>query len=197
VALRPASDRAGQGRARPGRGLVRAAIYSQVMVIPFLIEMLFLPADRYGPFKSTPAGSVVALVWVLLFVTMRRRNGWATVHDLISRTRVVTRPKHLARPGLAPAAETVASTEGAAQVGPYHVLETLPGPEGETVLLGYDSRLMRKVWIRQVLGGTPPVSTELRTWAVREDCGGSSAAARARPRGTPTRLPPANRSSNC
>ena len=34
-------------------------------------------------------GGMTLIVAAVLFVTMRRRNGWAAVHDLVSGTRVV------------------------------------------------------------------------------------------------------------
>ena len=47
-------------------------------------------------------------------------------------------------------------------VGPYHVLETLETNADGQWLLGYDLRLLRKVWIRTVPPGTPPVPAPLR-----------------------------------
>jgi hypothetical protein len=47
-------------------------------------------------------------------------------------------------------------------IGPYHVLETLENSGGAAWLLGYDIRLLRKVWIRTVPGGTPPLPGALR-----------------------------------
>ena len=48
-------------------------------------------------------------------------------------------------------------------VGPYHVLETLGKSADTEWLLGYDLRLLRKVWIRLVPPGIPPVPASMRS----------------------------------
>src|SRR4029077_13352724 len=53
-----------------------------------------------------------------------------------------------------------AETEMLPKVGPYHVLAILNKNESHEVLLGYDTRLLRKVWIRKVPLGTPPLSLQ-------------------------------------
>ena len=64
-------------------------------------------------------------VMALLFVTARRRNGFAAVQDLLTKTRVVSRAVGSARPAL-PASETPPpSLESAITIGPYHVLQAL------------------------------------------------------------------------
>ena len=55
-----------------------------------------------------------------------------------------------------------AAVEAKPTVGPYHVLETLETNAEGQWLLGYDLRLLRKVWIRTVPPGTPPVPAPLR-----------------------------------
>src|ERR1019366_9928728 len=64
-------------------------------------------------------------IMALLFVTARRRNGFAAVQDLLTKTRVVSRAVGSARPVL-PASETPPpSLESAITIGPYHVLQAL------------------------------------------------------------------------
>ncbi len=152
-----------------GRALVRAAIFTMLPDVPGLIQMLFVSAEQSRAMSAraefSPADWASLLMIGILFATMRRRNGWAALHDWISNTRVVVPSAHVARPNLAPAGEAAVSAAGTAKVGPYDVLDRLPTPEGETILLGYDARLLRKVWIRQALAGTPPVPAELRNLA--------------------------------
>jgi hypothetical protein len=97
-----------------------------------------------------------------LFSTARKRNGFAAVHDLLTGTRVVSRGTLVSRP--VPVQETVppAQVESQPVLGPYHVLETLQQTPQCTWLMGYDLRLLRRVWIRQVPAGTPPVRGEIR-----------------------------------
>ena len=47
------------------------------------------------------------------------------------------------------------------QIGPYHVLGKLGRSGDAELLLGYDTRLLRKVWLCQVPPGTPPVAPAL------------------------------------
>jgi hypothetical protein len=122
--------------------------------------------------------------WLLLaglFTSVRRWNGYAAWHDLASRTRVVERavmqkPTHARRPAVSvPAVQAAVATRGA-----FRVLgEALPGmPAGWRP--GFDDRLRRDVWIREVAPGTPPLDsvriainrpTRLRWLAGRRESG--------------------------
>jgi hypothetical protein len=101
------------------------------------------------------------IVLVLLFCTARRRNGFAAVQDLVTKTRVISRVALESRPVLVAAELPPPAVEAGPAVGPYHVLETLEKSAGTEWLLGYDLRLFRKVWIRVVPPGTPPVPSAL------------------------------------
>ena len=102
------------------------------------------------------------LVLALLFCTARRRNGFAAVQDLVTKTRVISRAALQSRPVLSASETPPPAVEAKPTVGPYHVLETLETNAGGQWLLGYDLRLLRKVWIRTVPPGTPPVPAPLR-----------------------------------
>jgi eukaryotic-like serine/threonine-protein kinase len=64
-------------------------------------------------------------IMALLFVTARRRNGFAAVQDLWSGTRVVSRGALVSRPVLTASEPPPPAVESAVTVGPYHVLQTL------------------------------------------------------------------------
>ena len=98
------------------------------------------------------------LVLALLFCTARRRNGFAAVQDLVTKTRVISRAALESRPVLSAVETPPPAVEAKSMVGPYHVLETLETNADGQWLLGYDLRLLRKVWIRTVPPGTPPVA---------------------------------------
>ena len=51
------------------------------------------------------------------------------------------------------------------KVGPYHVLAPLVADGDGELLLGYDTKLMRRVWIRKVAADAAPVAAELRNAA--------------------------------
>ena len=98
----------------------------------------------------------------LLFCTARRRNGFAAVHDLVTKTRVISRTALEWRPILSAVETPSPAVDGQPTVGPYQVLETLETNAEGQWLLGYDLRLLRKVWIHTVPPDTPPVPALLR-----------------------------------
>ncbi len=118
-------------------------------------------ADNATLTQNLPAASDYILLG-LLFFTMRRTNGFAAIHDLVTKTRVVSKKALQFRP--APAAGVISppAVQAKPLVGPYHILDTIEESAGITWLLGYDLRLLRKVWIRTVPDGTAPVPAALR-----------------------------------
>jgi uncharacterized RDD family membrane protein YckC len=148
------------------RALLRALIFVGGSMCP--IDLMGVLLD--GPVSSpTVMGLLIIPIWfavlALTFVTARRRNGFAGVHDMASRTRVISKSNYAARPGLP--AKSVAAPNPAAtpQIGPYHVLDQAGEDLGSEILPGYDTRLLRKVWIRQLPPGAPEVGADLRNLA--------------------------------
>jgi serine/threonine protein kinase len=149
------------------RAFIRALIY---VVAPLAPVWLI-----YGmnPMAYTSASSWVQIVLgfsfyivlALLFSTARRRNGFAAVQDIVTKTRVISRVTLESRPALAPAEIPDRAAEARAGVGPYQVFETLEQSSTVEWLLGYDLRLLRKVWILVVPPGSPPVPLAWRNLA--------------------------------
>ncbi len=84
--------------------------------------------------------------WIpaLLTLTARRENGFATVWDLASGTRVIVKPKGTKRPTIAPVVEAENAPTGANLLGPYQIVkEIIPGKW----ILGADPVLRRPVWL--------------------------------------------------
>lgn len=100
-----------------------------------------------------------------MFVTARRANGFAAMQDLLTDTRVIQKNASQQRAIFAQPDTPITTTEEMPKLGPYHVLATLSGDVGESLLLGYDTRLLRKVWIRKTQPGIAPVATKLRNIA--------------------------------
>jgi hypothetical protein len=150
------------------RALLRAAIYMVVPVLPYWFAYALNPAMVFPTMGGDAAwvqqllGFSYYLMVAMLFCTARRRNGFAAIQDLVSRTRVVTRAALESRPALAVSEGVPPALETTPLIGPYHILETLDNSAEAQWLLGYDLRLLRKVWIRKVAAGTPPVSAILR-----------------------------------
>lgn len=156
----------GPDRNVPGfwRALARAFIY---VVLPMLPYVLTYGNNPRAYFESSPLmqmllGSAFYIVLALLFCTARRQNGFAAVQDLATKTQVVSQVTLESRTMLATTELPPPVAETGPMVGPYHVLETLGQFDGTKWLLGYDLRLLRKVWIRVVPPGTPAVPATLR-----------------------------------
>jgi uncharacterized RDD family membrane protein YckC len=103
---------------------------------------------------------------LLLFSVARRHNGWAGLHDLASRTRVVARTAVSARDKLpAVSAPGVANASGAMRqrrCGPFVVVSDAGNTGSGRLLVGFDPILRRHVWIHAVTSDTPPTSATRR-----------------------------------
>jgi serine/threonine protein kinase len=149
------------------KALIRAAIILALPTIPFWI-IFWLDPMAGDPFTGKEGWLPLLIAhsyWPLLalmFSMARRRNGFAGLHGLLSRTRVIRKPAYQARPGLATEAEAPPTTEATPAIGPYHVLHSLDEADAGELLVGYDARLLRKVWLRRLPNGAPPVAATVR-----------------------------------
>ncbi|HTI68659.1 MAG TPA: protein kinase [Candidatus Limnocylindria bacterium] len=152
----------GPRRGSPGglRALLRASLFDALPRLPLLLSLVFSTRAR-GLGGFDPA----ILILALLFCTARRKNGFAAVHDLWTGTRVLRRSNHQSRPKLTLPASHPVSGEVAQHLGPYQVLKTLHQAGAAELLLGFDPRLQRHIWIRKLATGTPPVLPSLRNLA--------------------------------
>jgi eukaryotic-like serine/threonine-protein kinase len=150
-------------------GVPRALL--RVFILSGVPNLVWLLGHGFGQLWTTDLGfahwmaafSLLTLsLRALLFVTARRQNGFAGLHDLASGTRVVVKTAHQARSGLPLASEPVPTVEATPLVGPYHVLNPLGSEPGADWLLGFDARLLRRVWIRKLPPGTAPIPAPLR-----------------------------------
>lgn len=156
----------GPDRNPPGipRALARAAIYVLVPMVPIETALVLM-----GPGIISHTALLIVLgnlQWAikgLLFCTIRQRNGLAAIHDLITKTRVIRKARHQERPALIEREAALEVSETKPKVGPYHVLETLEKTGECEWLLAYDTKLLRKIWLRVVPAGTPPVAPSWRT----------------------------------
>jgi uncharacterized RDD family membrane protein YckC len=158
---------------RPGlaRGLYRAAAWIVFDGVPLLAYsaslMPMMSANENTPLGaalglSVPAVSLALLA--ILFSTARRYNGYAAIHDLVTRTRVVAdrRGENRARTTTSAAAAMPVSTRE--RIGPYVVLNEHPLGVPD-VVTGYDDRLRRRVWIHMRRVSDPPLSHNRRNLA--------------------------------
>jgi uncharacterized RDD family membrane protein YckC len=155
-------------RSSPGlaRALGRAFIYTSTYVLPVLIMIPFVSAAQFHDRIARGEWEITDLIWVplflLLFATMRRRNGYAALQDLATGTRVVARHAAVEREGIIAQPEPVFSGRPETSIGVYKVLGELAAWSTEKLLLGYDEALRRKVWIHVVPLGTPPLNARRR-----------------------------------
>ncbi len=147
------------------RTLARAAVYV------FFSQSLFLAhvgLISTGVVSSPPVwltqliSNSFFVMLAVMFSTARQHNGYAGFQDLISNTRVVLKSVYQARPVLPVVEQPPEETAETLRIGPYHVLESIGKTEGRELLLGYDGRLLRKVWIRTVSEDEPAIGSQLR-----------------------------------
>jgi len=164
------------GVASWGRIALRHAIFNASSLI-FVIPVPFIGIAAYDAFLSTrPSYALVVsligmVLYVAVFLTARRHNGFAAVHDLISGTRLVLRTPLQQRPSYGTTEVATQPQAGAAeklQFGPFKVVSDA-GAIGDTgdsetgrLLVAFDPALRRRVWIRTVPPVTPMIAAARR-----------------------------------
>jgi len=91
------------------------------------------------------AANLCAWIPVLLTLRASRENGFATIWDLASGTRVVVKQKGTVRPSVAPATQPlIKDAESRGSLGPYRIIaEMVPGKW----IVASDPVLRRRVWL--------------------------------------------------
>lgn len=161
---------------------LRALIYDATTRIPFLIGAVivlvkfgnetnvFNASQAY--FKTQQAvGFLYYFGFVLtaaLFLPMWRSRDKTAFHDRLTGTRVTLVPpimiaaqhNQLSQPD-----EAFVAADSSQTIGPYVVLAMLNEDEGESTLLAYDPKLLRRVWIRTRADNSPAISNADRNVA--------------------------------
>ena len=143
------------------RVLVRSLIFLLLLVGPS-IGMQQLAA------AGVPIGSGPLLTWMpallevlgvaLIVWPMRKANGYAGTHELLTQTRVMALAGRERARTVAPV--PAAATSGAAgqEFGPYRATGVLWSRDGESLMLARDAALGRDVWVHVAKeGGLPPL----------------------------------------
>jgi len=157
----------GPDRNVPGipRALLRVAIYVSPMVLP---SLLYLALVSKGEIRMALArGDILMTDWIwwsylLLFVTMRCRNGYAAIHDLLSGTRVIVRPRTQPRPAFPSIQREGERAREPLLIGPYEVRSSLWKTNDEELLLAFDPALRRNIWIHLRPSSAPPLERARR-----------------------------------
>lgn len=149
------------------RAFARAATFDLTNLIPLVLAVFLFSAARYD--EALTSGEFMLTDWLyflllgLLWVSMRRANGFAGLHDLATGTRVVDTPSRESRPMLVTSgAATPPLPSTGKRIGPYVVRSELASWDGHTLLLGHDEALRRDVWIHCQPAGPEAVATRRR-----------------------------------
>lgn len=160
------------GAAGMPRAFLRVAIFAAAHWLPWWLLYAIDPQSAVTIFAAdtdTISGNLLGIacsfLFLVLFVTGRRGNGYAGLHELVSGTRTISLPAIETRPKLK-ATEATDPIGGPSRdegrIGPFHVLERLDSNQLDDLLLGYDTRLLRKVWIRRFKAPVPELTARLR-----------------------------------
>ena len=137
----------GQAQGLP-RALLRSATGAVFGNSGKAICLLTFSAQQYEGRGRYLVEVISVLIAALAIVTMRRRNGYATIWDLLTKTRVMVKPKGTTRPIIKVATPPEPIPTPTQIIGPYQIF-------GEVVpsrwLVGWDPALRRQVWLRRRL----------------------------------------------
>jgi len=138
---------------KPGLGRALLRILIPILCIEGVrmpLMMIFISATDINDLTwaeivlYSGAGFICPWIPILLTLRARRGNGFATVWDLVSGTRVVIKPRGTVRPSIEPAAKPEISTGDADSLGPYKIIkEIVPGKW----IAATDPVLRRPVWL--------------------------------------------------
>jgi len=134
-----------------GRALIRILIpflCIEGVRVPFLLATIPVSDlnEWTGPDTLLLVGASNVCAWlpVLLTLGARRENGFATVWDRLTGTRVVVKPKGEVRTPLESLAQREIPDNGATLLGPYQIIsELIP----ENWIEAFDPLLRRRVWL--------------------------------------------------
>jgi len=152
-----------------GRSLARVAvfilwpsIYSIALCLAFsgasTSELFVAPSLIY----TMLLGPIHLILLLSLFSTARRSNGYAGVHDRIGGVTVVSRQREIGRKPWNVTELPLPQLEALPTIGPFSVLDTLLRNEDNELLLAYDTRLLRRVWVHRRSQNAQPVPEAIR-----------------------------------
>ena len=151
---------------------IRAAIFIVAPNIPAVAYSVMVRDMTFEMMQQSPynwIGMLVGLSFyalsVAMFSTARIRNGFAGIHELASDTRVICRPSLRPRPSQSATPETFDAVKDAERIGPYHVLQILKQSKTDRLVLAYDTKLLRRVWVRTQKPGSPEIDSTSRNFA--------------------------------
>jgi len=153
------------------RVLLRTGIRAVVGAMPILFHRIAQVAG-YEAWVQTHGTAFAMLssvstlgITAAMFLTARLENGYASLYDLISGTRVRVRPAERVRhvgTATAPSPAETAEVPSGGHIGPFTVVAAIGNAGAGRLFAGYDPVLRRRVWIRTMPPGTPPIAPARR-----------------------------------
>lgn len=150
----------------PGFGMaaLRAVVFLMLPKLPGVVTgFMHASSASQVDVQIEVSGEILAsaleMLWILVFLalfsTMRRRNGYAALQDLVSRTRVVMAREAEEDAGIPAAAPSGA--DSGERIGPFAVLA-----RHGALVEAWDPSLKRMLWLRQREPGSPPLPDRRR-----------------------------------
>jgi uncharacterized RDD family membrane protein YckC len=158
----------GPNRCQPGlaRALVRALIFRTTWSVPLLATLILYTGPEYLARVNAAHWNPEDWFWfpllAVLFCTMRRRNGFAGLHDLASGTRVIARYTADQRPRLEGFVSVAPPSPSGETSGPYEVLGSLGAVGAGELFLAHDPALRRNLWLHRLPPETEAVPVRRR-----------------------------------
>jgi uncharacterized RDD family membrane protein YckC len=147
------------------RILIRMGILSAVGALQAPIWAI-AQAAGFGTTAISIGSSVIVLgASAAMFLTARNHNGYASLYDMISGTRVRIRPAERGRrvgTATAPTSSENAEDPSGEHIGPFTIIGAVGSAGAGRLFAAYDPVLRRRVWIRTAPLGTPPIAPARR-----------------------------------
>lgn len=145
-------------------GMVRAVLWFTPGLLALIVGLFLGDAP---PWVAVGVGAGLPLVGTLAMLsTMRRRNGWRGLHELLSRTRVLAEPLPFARfvrQRAPPPSRLEPSGELPARIGVYATVGRVGRTTSGEIFEASDTHLDRRVWIHARDPAAPPLAPERRS----------------------------------
>ncbi|MBC8352510.1 MAG: protein kinase [Planctomycetes bacterium] len=153
-----------------GRALARAAFFVVWPSMFSITHALVFAGASFNDLSVAPSmiftmllGPAYVIMFFTMFSTARRTNGYAGLHDRIGGVTVVSRQRDEGRQAWSVDDVPLPQLEALPTIGPFAVLDTLVQNDDSKLVLAYDTRLLRRVWIhRRTQNNLQPVSESIR-----------------------------------
>ena len=155
-----------QGESKPSLlpAFIRALVFVGTPHLPGVVLALiqYRSSATYETFWSVLPMMLVGwsayIIQALMYVTARQNNGYAAIYELLTNTRVIQAEAAHAKKVERLTNESFEATAGTEMIGPYYVLQEAGATNRGKLVLGYDAKLLRRVWIHQSSNATTMIN---------------------------------------